>query len=743
MGIFAKRPLLAAYAVFLVASLGGIYLSGSQRMLAILLFGAGMLPALAGMICFAKLRRGFFTLLLCMLFGTCAMFCSHLFFDRTLAPLEAQTEAINITATITKADYIADYTSVYDAEVSRFGDEEKHFTAELNFDGEVDLEVGDVVTASANCAVFETNLYGYNERSNRLAHGVLIVCTVTEYSVTGKQALPFFARIRSAIAARIDRVFKADAAAMLKALLIGDKDSLATSVKRDFRRLGISHILAISGTHFSVLLGLFASLLRLFRLNKKQIYVLLVPAALLYMGISGFSASVCRAGIMALLTYLAFLLGRTRDAYTALFGAVCLLIVVHPYAVLDIGLWLSFTATFSILVLNELLAKVHLPAGRGGRILSFLFGLFTRLAITAAVFFGSLPITAICFGEASLAAPLGNLLIVPLFELFLYLAPFSVLLCGYAPVVHLTEDACALICRAAARLADGDDLVISLRQPLVLSIAACGVALTLLLLFLKLKHPVFIALPALLTLTALAVYIPMFNAEFSATDRAVFLAEGKNDGFVIASGGETLYIDVSTGASAPTRRAEYIAEQLYDPELDGYLPTHYHMLHISTFNKLVSRTHIKRLYLPPVVRESDYNVRTALAATAERNGVEVADVEYDLPIAFANCRITLTTPQMLKRSTHPVICLSVETDEDKVVYLGSSFGDTALDADDMMRDAGLVVLGQHAPVTKHVFTLKNEAVLLFANEEIADFADFPSEALALRKNGSHTYCFAK
>ena len=235
----------------------------------------------------------------------------------------------------------------------------------------------------------------------------------------------------------------------------------------------------------------------------------------------------------------------------------------------------------------------------------------------------------------------------------------------------------------------------------------------------------------------------MFNAEFSATDRAVFLAEGKNDGFVIASGGETLYIDVSTGASAPTRRAEYIAEQLYDPELDGYLPTHYHMLHISTFNKLVSRTHIKRLYLPPIVRESDYNVRAALAATAERNGVEVADVEYDLPIAFANCRITLTAPQMLKRSTHPVICLSVETDEDKVVYLGSSFGDTALDADDMMRDAGLVVLGQHAPVTKHVFTLKNETVLLFANEEIADFADFPSEALALRKNGSHTYCFAK
>lgn len=743
MGIFAKRPLLTACAVFLAASLGGVCFSGNQRMLGILLFGAGMLPALAGIICFAKLRRGFFTLLLCMLFGACAMLCAHMFFDRTLAPLEAQTEAVDITATITKADYIADYTSVYDAEISRFGGEKKHFAAELRFDGEVALEVGDVVSGVANCSMFDTNLYGYNERSNRLAHGVLIVCAVTAYSVTGKQPLPFFARIRSAVAARIDRTFKTDTAAMLKALLIGDKDSLAASVKRDFRRLGISHILAISGTHFSVLLGLLVSLLRLFRLNKKQIYVLLIPAAFLYMGISGFSASVCRAGIMALLTYLAFLLGRTRDAYTALFISVCLLIVIHPYAVLDIGLWLSFTATFSILVLNELLAKVRMPAGRGGRLLSFLFGQASRLMLTVAVFFGSLPITAICFGETSLVAPLGNLLIVPLFELFLYLAPFSVLLCGYAPVVHLTENVCEVICGAAARLADGDNLIISLRQPLVLPIAVCGVSLTLLLLFLKLKHPAFTALPALLTLMALAVYIPMFNASFASADRTVFMAEGKNDGFVVASGGETLYIDVSTGASAPTRRAEYIAEQLYDPELDGYLPTHYHMLHISTFNKLVSRTHIKRLYLPPAVRESDYNVRAALAATAERNGVEVVEVDYDMPIAFANCRITLTTPQMLKRSTHPVICLSVAADEDKVLYLGSSFGDTALDAESTMRDAGLVILGQHAPITKHAFTLRTEAALLFANAELADFADFPSEALALRKNGSYTYCFAK
>ena len=743
MGIFSKRPLLAACTVFLAASLCGIAMGEGLRRLGMLVFGIGILPALACMLCFPRLRRAFFTLFLCLSFGVGALSLSHVFFDRTLAPLEAQTEPVNLTATVTKTVYAADYLTVYTAEVTQFGGKDKRFSVELNFEGEVDLEPGDVIDAVADCTPFSTDLYGYNQRNSQISHGILLSCTVTTYTVVGKQALPFFTRLQSTIAARIDRAYETETAAMLKALLIGDKDGLADSLKRDFRRLGISHILAISGTHFTVLLGLCALLLRLLRLNKKQIYFLLIPAALLYMGISGFSASVCRAGIMALLTYLAFLLGRTRDAYTALFVAVCVLIAVHPYAVLDVGLWLSFASTFSILILSELFARVTLRVGHAERLLSLLFNLFFNVAVTVAAFFGTLPITALCFGETSLIAPLANLLIVPLFELFLYLAPFAALFSGWAPMVHLTEWACTWICRAAAALADHDDLLISLRQPLVLPIAGTGVLLTLLFLAPRLKHPRLAALPAVLTLITLAVYIPLFSMSFTADDRAVFLTEGKNDGFVLSSGGETLYIDISTGASAPTRRAEAIAEELCDPELDGYLPTHYHMRHINTFGKLAARTHIKRLYLPPAVRESDYNVRAALAATAERNGIEIIELAYDTPVTFENCTVTLTEPQLLKRSTHPVICLSVTANEDEILYLGSSFGDTALDIPALTGDAGLVVLGQHAPITKHEFSLQTDGILLFASEEIADFADFDSEALMLRQNGSFSYCFGK
>ena len=79
MGIFSKRPLLAACAVFLAAGLCGIAMNTELRRLGMLVFGIGILPALACMLCFPQLRRGFFTLLLCLSFGIGAFFLSHMF----------------------------------------------------------------------------------------------------------------------------------------------------------------------------------------------------------------------------------------------------------------------------------------------------------------------------------------------------------------------------------------------------------------------------------------------------------------------------------------------------------------------------------------------------------------------------------------------------------------------------------------------------------------------------------------
>lgn len=738
MGIFIKRPLLAACAAYLAAALLCVSLCEKQRLLCLLIFLGLSVPCLLCALLYKKRRAGFAKALLCLLFGATAVLSSHLFFDR-MPNASSASEPIDLTAKITDVGYVSDYLTVCTAQVREYDGKPANFSIELTFAKGVDLQTGDVIGAAALPTEFEENIYGYNERQYMLSRGVLFTAETESYEVLGHEKPALHTRLQNRITERVDTAFNSDTAALLKALLVGERDGLSTSLKRDFRRLGISHILSISGTHFTVLLGLAAFLLKALRLNKKTIYILLIPLALSYMALTGFSVTVCRAGVMALMTYFAFLFGRTRDAYTALFLAVASLLTFRPYAVADIGLWLSFAATFSILILGELFSATRLSGSRG--ILGFLCGVLFRLALTVVVFFATLPIVALSFGEASKLAPLANLLIVPLFELFLYLAPFSVLLSGFAPAVRLTESVCDFICCAASALADRDDLLFSLRQPLVLPIAVCGILLTLILLAVRLKHPILSLLPLCLTLAALAVYIPLFDSAFAKADRIVYTTVGTNDGFLVKSGGEALYIDISTGASEPTRKAEYLAEMLYRPEFDGYLPTHYHTRHINTFDKLTDRTHIKRLYLPPPVREGDEDIRSALAEIAVQKGIEVIDVEYEKSTAFGGCAFTLCTPEKLSRSTHYVTCLSISSGKNDCVYLGSSFGDTTRDFSALVDKAKVVVLGQHSPVTKNDFTLETDGVVLFGSETVAAHANCESASAILPKNGSYTFVF--
>ena len=115
--------------------------------------------------------------------------------------------------------------------------------------------------------------------------------------------------------------------------------------------------------------------------------------------------------------------------------------------------------------------------------------------------------------------------------------------------------------------------------------------------------------------------------------------------------------------------------------------------------------------------------------------IEVSDLGYEAAVMYGNFSVTLFTPERLKRSTHPVICLSVTEGADKLLYLGSSFGDGARDYAALAADADYVVFGQHSPVTKKAFSLKTDGFMLFGGKEIAAFA------AVLPGNSSYTFDF--
>lgn len=170
-----------------------------------------------------------------------------------------------------------------------------------------------------------------------------------------------FTKVFTDMRARINERFRSlcneDAAGLLSALVLGERDGLDAKLKLGFSRIGITHILALSGMHIAILCAAVSRLLSLLHLNKKIRIILTSLFTIAYMLLTGMPYSVVRAGVMLLISSLLFLLSLSRDSFTALATSVFLIILFQPYAIYDISLTLSALATLGILVYSEYAAK--------------------------------------------------------------------------------------------------------------------------------------------------------------------------------------------------------------------------------------------------------------------------------------------------------------------------------------------------------------------------------------------------
>jgi competence protein ComEC len=158
------------------------------------------------------------------------------------------------------------------------------------------------------------------------------------------------ARARRLLGNSIDASFRSTAP-FIKAIVTGDRSDLKKEgyAYSLMSVTGIAHCVAVSGLHVSFLAGLVYFVLG----KKRSASLVCIPAVLFFMAMTGFSASVARAGIMQLAVCGASLTRREYDAKTALFLSLMLLLAANPYSAQNAGLQLSFGATLGILLFGE------------------------------------------------------------------------------------------------------------------------------------------------------------------------------------------------------------------------------------------------------------------------------------------------------------------------------------------------------------------------------------------------------
>ena len=155
-------------------------------------------------------------------------------------------------------------------------------------------------------------------------------------------------RIRRQLSGRLKLIALPEDAGILSAVLLGEKEDLDSAVYELYRKNGISHLLAISGLHVSIVgLGIW----KLFRKGGAGFWLSGIFAGgflIAYGMMVGSGASVVRAVSMAGLSFLAAAVGRTYDLPIAMCIPALGLLLTHPYLLTQASFQLSFLAVISL-----------------------------------------------------------------------------------------------------------------------------------------------------------------------------------------------------------------------------------------------------------------------------------------------------------------------------------------------------------------------------------------------------------
>jgi len=246
-----------------------------------------------------------------------------------------------------------------------------------------------------------------------------------------------FLSLKFIINERVEKLWPEPQSSLMAGLLYGARSGFSSELSDNFSRVGISHIVAISGYNISIVATVLLTILISLGFYRRQAFYLCVLGIILFVIFTGASASVVRAGIMGVVVLIASQLGRLSRVGNVLAFTAALMLLFNPYVLVwDAGFQLSFLATVGIVYLSPVVGSVmlnlfwhlkkHIKILKKFQDDSFTSNAFFEiLSTTFSAIIITLPLILFQFGRLSVVAPLANLLvlwIIPFLMLFGFVA---------------------------------------------------------------------------------------------------------------------------------------------------------------------------------------------------------------------------------------------------------------------------------------------------------------------------------
>lgn len=237
----------------------------------------------------------------------------------------------------------------------------------------------------------------------------------------------FLIPLRDFLRAKIETNIPDPAGAVVKALILGERQDVDRGILKQFQKTGIVHVLAVSGLHVGFILMLFLLLFGLAGLSYKKRTLASLLFLFVFIALIDFKAPVLRAGIMAALYFAGQFMERKTNALNIIGVAGLLILIFAPQQLLQPGFQFSFAAAGSILYAYPKFRSLPLFKTKQPFINKWVMQPFL---VSLSAVLGTVPLTWWYYGSLQTGAILVNVLLIPLIGGFVVLSFIFTLVVG-------------------------------------------------------------------------------------------------------------------------------------------------------------------------------------------------------------------------------------------------------------------------------------------------------------------------
>lgn len=527
----------------------------------------------------------------------------------------------------------------------------------------------------------------------------------------------------------IDRCFPADGAAFSKALLLGDRSGLDYETTTAFKVSGISHIIAVSGLHVSILFGL----VDLLAGKRRGLTAAIgIPLVLIFAAVAGFTPSVTRAAVMQCLVMLALLFEKEYDGLTALAFAALVILVVNPLTVVSVSFQLSFACMTGIFVMGEPIRKWLLDRCPKVR---FVKGICSSVSVSLGATVFTTPLVAIYFGTVSLIGVVTNLVTLWAVSLIFYgiMAVCAIGLINIAAgslLAGLVSFLIQYVLWTAKTLSSFPLAAVYTKSGYIVAWLVYAYAMLAVYVCIRRKPA---ALFVSLVGFALGISITLSWVEPAMDEcRVTVLDVGQGQSVILQAEGKTFLVDC--GGDTESGAADMAAETLLSmgiSRLDGIVLTHYDRDHSGGVDELLTRIDTDAVFLPHSLDETGAGdlIRSLVGECA-------VEVWEDLTVSFEGGELALFAPISYNSGNESSMSVLFRTENCAILLTGDmgTAGERLLMKYHELPQVDVLVVGHHGSKTSTSQALLEAVRPAYALISVGanNYYGHPADAVLLR-----------